>query len=320
MTHEIEMNNGKASMAYFGAAPWHGLGTKVEHLMTAEEAINAAGLNWTVSMQPVYLKNGVQVPRYQAITRDTDATIYAVVGANYVPVQNKVAFKFFDDVVGTGEAYYETAGSLRGGSRVWMLANMKGSISVKGEEVKRYLTLTNSHDGYLALQMFWTPVRVVCMNTLNMALSRATERFYARHTVSAGAKIAQAKEILGITNNFYAEWALKAQAMAKKQLPPARMPLLLAAAFQTTGSVEAKLYPPVVRQMDRVKELVEVGRGMDNPAIKGTVWQAYNAVAEFADHDKDYRDKTASGKLYGAWFGGGAELKERAWNWCLKEI
>src|SRR3972149_2604292 len=108
-------------------------------------ATHPAGLNWTVSMKPVYLGNGVQVPRYQAIVRDTDATIYAVVGANYVPVQNKDAFKFFDSVVGTGEAYYETAGSLRGGSRVWMLANLKGSISVKGEEVKRYLTLTNSH-------------------------------------------------------------------------------------------------------------------------------------------------------------------------------
>ncbi len=320
MAHEIENINGKDCMAYTGETPWHGLGTKVDHLMTAEEAIKAAGLDWTVSMKPVYLANGVQVPRYQAIVRDTDAQVYAVVGANYVPVQNRDAFKFFDDVVGTGEAYYETAGSLRGGSRVWMLANLKGSISVKGEEVKRYLTLTNSHDGYLALQMFWTPVRVVCMNTLNMALSGAGARFYARHTASAGKKINEAKEILGLANKFYADWQAKANAMAMKQLPPARMPLLLAAAFQTSGSVEAKLYPPVVRQMDRVKELVEVGRGMDNPAIKGTVWQAYNAVAEFADYDKTYRDETPSGKLYGAWFGGGAELKERAWDWCLREV
>jgi hypothetical protein len=124
----------------------------------------------------------------------------------------------------------------------------------------------------------------------------------------------------GMATKFYAEWLVKANAMAMKQLPPARMPLLLAAAFQTSGAVEAKLYPPIVRQMDRVKELVEVGRGMNNPAIKGTVWQAYNAVAEFADYDKTYRDETPSGKLYGSWFGGGAELKERAWDWCLKEV
>ena len=315
MSHEVE------SMAYAGETPWHGLGTKVEGLMTAEEALQKAGLDWTVSLNQLYFSHAsrwTKVPRYSAIVRDTDQAVYGVAGKNYVPIQNREAFSFFDAVVGGGEAYYETAGSLRGGARVWILANLKGSLSIKGEEVKRYLTLTNSHDGNLACQMFWTPVRVVCMNTLSMALARATERFYARHTAGAKAKIEEAQKILGFAKKFYEEWGAVANAMALKQLPPAEMPLLLAAAFGTSGAVDPqKIYAPTLVQMERVKELVEVGRGMDNPAIKGTVWQAYNAVAEYADYHRPYRDDSADGKLYGAWFGGGSEMKERAWKYCV---
>ena len=318
MAHEVE------TMAYAGATPWHGLGTKVEGLMTAEEAIRAAGLDWGVSLHQVYFSNKsrwTEVPKYSAIVRDTDQAVYGIAGSHYVPIQNKDAFGFFDAVVGGGEAYYETAGSLKGGARVWILANLKGSLSVKGEEIKRYLTLTNSHDGNLACQMFWTPVRVVCMNTLSMALSRAAERFYARHTSGATGKIEEAKKILGFAKQFYQEWGEIANAMALKQLPPAKMPLLLAAAFGTSGALDPqKIYAPTAIQMDKVRELVEVGRGMDNKAIKGTVWQAYNAVAEYADYYRPYRQESPDAKLYGAWFGGGAEMKARAWQYCVKAL
>ena len=317
MAHEVE------SMAYSGETPWHGLGTKVEHLMTSEEAIHAAELDWTVSMEDVFLADGRRCDQWKAVVRNTDQRIYAVLGAGYVPAQNSDAFKFFDKVVDSKEAYYETAGSLRGGARVWLLANLKDSMSVNGEEVRRYLTLVNSHDGSLALQLFWTPVRVVCMNTLSMALSSATNSFYARHTTYIQQRVYDAQEVLGLAKKYYEDFAEKANLMAQKQLPPTKMPLLLVAAFQTAGSkpIDA-VYPQETlrRNFNRVEELVEVGRGMDNPDIKGTVWQGYNAVCEYADYERQYKDNSASNRLYNSWFGTGAEMKKRAWNWCLNEV
>ena len=317
MAHEVE------SMAYAGETPWHGLGTKVDHLMTSEEAIHAAELDWTVSTQDVFLADGRRCDQWRAVVRNADQRIYAVLGAGYVPVQNSEAFKFFDEVVGSKEAYYETAGSLRGGSRVWLLANLKDSLSVQGEEVRRYLTLVNSHDGSLALQMFWTPVRVVCMNTLSMALSSATNSFYARHTTYIQQRVYDAQEVLGLAKKYYEDFAEKANLMAQRQLSPAKMPLLLVAAFQTSGSrpIDAVYQPDDLRRkFNKVEELVAVGRGMDNPAIRGTVWQGYNAVCEYADYNKTYKDNSASNRLYNTWFGAGAEMKRRAWNWCLNEV
>lgn len=312
------------SMFYSGATPWHGLGVKVDQLANSEEAIKAAGLNWTVSMQPVYSDNNQQIPGWKAITRDTDGRVFAIMSDSYTPVQNTEAFHFFDSVVNSKEAYYETAGSLRNGSRVWMLANLKSSISIKGDEVKQYLTLVNSHDGSLALQMFWTPIRVVCMNTLAMALSSTTEKFYARHTTNISHRIYNAKEILGFTEKFYTDWIAKATAMAQKALPPAKTPLLLAAAFQTSGAIRPEdVYAPTIekqRVYNRVGELIVAGRGQDNPSTRGTLWQAYNGIVEYVDYEKKYKDTSVSARLYGAWFGAGAAAKKRAWDWCIGEL
>jgi len=316
MAHEIE------SMAYTGETPWHRLGTKVDHLMTAEEAIKTAGLGWTVSIEDSYvMRNGVYINQenHKFIKRDTDNKVLGRCGKVYTPIQNAEAFRFADGVVGSKEGHYETAGSLRGGERIWLLMNLKGKLNVKGEEIAEYLTLTNSHDGYNACQMFFTPVRVVCMNTLRMAISGATGSFYARHTTNVHDKIGEAKEILGFANKFFDKWLEQANAMAMKQLPPAQMPLLLAAAFGTTGAVDVqKVYAPTQFKMDRIRELAEVGKGMGNPAIKGTIWQAYNAVAEYADYERPYRNPNPEARLNGTWFGGGAEMKSKAWDFCLK--
>jgi phage/plasmid-like protein (TIGR03299 family) len=140
MPHEVE------SMAYAGSVPWHGLGTRVKGLMTAREALVAAGLDWEVELAHVYIEShgarqGVRrVDDWKAIQRVTDKKVYAIVGARYEPIQNKNAFNFFDEVVGSGQAIYETAGALQEGRRIWILANMKGSIGIRGDEVKKYIT------------------------------------------------------------------------------------------------------------------------------------------------------------------------------------
>lgn len=312
MSHEVE------SMAYAGAVPWHGLGTKVKGMMTAQEALVAAGLDWEVELVNLFGEWDASIhplETYRAVRRIKDSKVYGVVGAKYEPIQNRNAFNFFDEVIGTGQAVYETAGSLQEGRRIWILANMKGAIGIKGDEVKRFITLTNSHDGTMALQMFWTPIRVVCMNTLRMALSQARESFYCRHTLNAPDRIAAAREILGLANKFYEEWKRQALRLATLALPAPQVPLLLKAAFNYPEDKRMEeIYDPMRVQMDKAKELIYTGRGQDNPKIQGTAWQAYNGIAEYADYYRPYRSDAPDARLNGAWFGGGMDMKKRAWE------
>lgn len=319
MSHEVE------TMFYYGAAPWHGLGTRVDSLLTAEEAIAAAKLDWEVFVEPSYvIRDGepVKVEGRNYITRASDLKILGKCGKIYTPIQNHEAFQFFDAVVGSDKAHYETAGSLRGGERIWLLANLEGNIGVKGEEIRQYLTLTNSHDGYYACQMFFTPVRVVCMNTLNMAMSGAANSFYARHTTNVKDKLGEAQQILGLADRFYDKWQDKADSLASRLVVPGTIPLLVTAAFQTQGATDPdKLYAPTREKMKRIEELFETGRGMDNPAIKGTYWAAYNAVAEWVDYEYQFRkDDSGENRLNNSWFGTGAQVKKRAWDFCLKAV
>jgi phage/plasmid-like protein (TIGR03299 family) len=316
MPHEVE------TMMYAGEVPWHGLGKRVAGLQTAEEAIKAAGLDWEVELAEIFTRNDDGLKKatdYRAVRRITDKRVYGIVSPKYQPIQNRDAFRFFDEVVGSKKAIYETAGSLRGGQRIWILANLKGTVGVKGDEIKRYLTLTNSHDGSLALQMFFSPVRVVCMNTLRMALARASNSFYCRHTLGALDRIEAAREILGLATQFYTDWLKEARHLATLQLPAPKVPLLLNAAFNQPDSIKMEdIYNPIQVQMKKVEELITQGRGQDNPAIQGTAWQGYNAVAEYADYYRPYRSQKKDARLNGAWFGSGMAMKKRAWDFLMK--
>jgi len=312
------------TMFYAGETPWHGLGTKLDHIATSEEAIVAAGLDWEVEMYGVYTRTTDPtfqvVPGYFATTRKTDNKVFGVMKSRFKPVQNREAFTFFDNVVGEKLAIYHTAGSLKEGAIVWILAKLPGNFSIKGDQVDKYLLLTNSHDGSRAVQMFYTPIRVVCWNTLQMADSTASARFYMRHTTMVMNRIAQAQDILGIANKFYRDWHGQAEHLALLQLPAPQVPLLLKAAF--TGNSETKMediWIPVKNAMEKAEELIYVGRGQDNPKIQGTAWQAYNGIAEYVDYYKKPRGKNPNdSRLNSAWFGTGNDIKKRAWDYLLK--
>ena len=314
MSHEIE------TMMYAGAVPWHGLGKKVAGLQMAEEAIAAAGLDWEVETVSIFTKddgNFRKAPDLVAIRRVKDRRVYGIATDKYQPIQNREAFQFFDGVVGSKKAVYETAGSLRFGQRIWILANLKGTVDVKGDEVKRYLTLMNSHDGTLALQMFFTPIRVVCMNTLRMALAQAKQSFYCRHTAGAMDRVREAQEILGLATVFYKDWLGEARHLATLMLPAPKMPLLLKAAFNQPDSIRMEdVYNPTKIQMDKVKELVEVDRKEFPKELHGTAWEAYNAVAKYTDYYREYKSEAKDARLRGVWFGTGSEIKKRAWDFC----
>ena len=179
MAHNLLIQNGQASMFYLSEVPWHGLGVKLDRPATAKEAIEAAQLDWPVIKLPLFAgSKHIVVPDKFAVVRKTrnlvqkTDPVLGIVGKDYTPLQNCDAFRFFDPMVGQNAAIYHTAGALGQGERVWILAKLPGHIRVAKDDItEKYLLLSNSHDGKSSVQIKFTPVRVVCQNTLTIALN-----------------------------------------------------------------------------------------------------------------------------------------------------
>jgi len=175
---------------------WHGLGVMTPDALTSSDAIIKAGLNWTVSTKELETIDGIDVPNYFATVRDTDSSVLGVVGNRYTPIQNLECFDFLDTVVDDSDAKYETAGSLYDGRVVWLLLNLNKPVQVDDDVTHNYLLLTNSHDGSSALKGLTTPIRVVCANTLRLAIDGKNNGFSFRHTSKLAGKVAQARATL----------------------------------------------------------------------------------------------------------------------------
>ena len=157
------------SMFYVRETPWHGLGTKVMEAPTSKRALELAGLDWKVVQEPIYTENNELIEGYKANVRDVDRKTLGVVTDRYKIIQNEEAFAFTDELLGEG-VRYETSGSLQGGKKVWILARMPQEYIISGERISPYLLFSNTHDGSGAIKVALTPIRVVCNNTLNLAL------------------------------------------------------------------------------------------------------------------------------------------------------
>lgn len=192
------------SLFYVRETPWHGQGTRVEEAPTSEEAIRLAGLDWGVEQSPIYLADGTEIEGSFANVRSSDNKPLGIVGNKYKIVQNMEAFAFTDELLGEG-VRYETAGSLKDGKIIWLLARMPEQIEILGDKVDPYMVFTNTHDGSGAVRVAMTPVRVVCNNTLNMALRNAKRTWSARHTGSISTKLDDAIETLGFANAYLNE-------------------------------------------------------------------------------------------------------------------
>jgi phage/plasmid-like protein (TIGR03299 family) len=212
MAHNLRIQNGKASMFYVGEEPWHGLGTKLEGPATAQEAISAAKLNWQVVKIPLYAgedgKRKRRVPNRFAIVPEhlwgkKECPVFGIVGNDYTPLQNHEAFEFFDSIVGSKAAIYHTAGALGDGERIWILAKLPSDIHVAGDDIaNKFLLLSNTHDGNNSVQIKFTPVRVVCQNTLTIALSHGPN-LRVLHTQNVPERLKQAERLLGIVKKHF---------------------------------------------------------------------------------------------------------------------
>jgi phage/plasmid-like protein (TIGR03299 family) len=236
--------------------------------------------------------------------------VLGVVGSKYVPIQNRDAFTTFDSLVGEGEAIYHTAGALGKGERIWILAKLPDYIRVNGNDlVEKFLLLTNSHDGSGAVRVKLTPIRVVCENTLAMALSGIEEEVRIWHIAHADEKLKKAQKILGLTNKLYSELENIFNGMSAKKMTQAATEDYVKAIFPTNPQSNGHSRMPAIQE--RVLELVETGRGA--VMAKGTLWGAFNAVTEFVDHCR-LASATDSNRLKSIWFGSGERIKKEAFR------
>lgn len=321
MAHELATTNGKSAMMFCGETPWHGLGTRLDNPATAAEAIIAAGLDYSVALASLTTAEGISVPQRKAVMRADSGDVLGVVGNSYVPIQNSEAFTFLDTVVADGGVRYHTAGALGKGERVWMLAKLPGHIRIKNSDdvTEKYLLLSNSHDGTAAMRVFFTPIRVVCSNTLSIAHGRGRRQGISiMHKGDLGAKVREAQKVLGLAARFYDDVQVHADALASHY--PTREQL---------SDYFRQLYPdPVEGDKTRAENtrtelfrLFEQGRGQNIEAVRYSAWAAVNAVTEYVDHHRPTRARTveerATRRLQSQWFGTGAMLKAKAWDLAL---
>jgi len=324
MAHELLIEHGKASMFYVNDVPWHRLGTQLEKPPgSSEEAIAAAGLDWEVVKAPLYISGvGRLIPledRFAIVRTDhlhrDDCKPFGVVGRDYEPLQNRDAFRFCDPLLREGHVTFETAGALGQGERVWVLARCKGDVKVGPDDLQRYLLLTNTHNGTGSVTMKFTPIRVVCQNTLSAAVGGDGRTFRVRHDSHLQSRLRETSAVLDIIYRTYEELQKGFESMMQMDLQPGALDAYLKDVFPDPSK------PDDQRAGDRIQRdrlaaayFSRHGKGNNADGVRGTLWAAYNGVTEYVDHRKPNalaRDFSTR-RLNYVWFGGGATIKQRA--------
>lgn len=267
--------------------PWHGLGTIVAEAPASKEALALAGLDWKVIQKKIYTGDRQLITGYRANVRDTDNKLLGVVSDRYHVVQNEDAFAFTDSLLGEG-VRYETAGSLQSGRRVWMLAKLPNEYIILGEQISPYLVFCNSHDGSGAIKVAMTPVRVVCSNTLNLALDTAKRCWTAKHTTNIADKLEEAKETLFFAESYMSRLGQEMEALRKEQLSDQK-------AIEYMNILLPIKEDMSLQQKKNIRNLQEdlKRRYFDAPDLKDMGKNAYrfiNAVSDFATHNKPLRE------------------------------
>lgn len=280
------------SMFYVRETSWHGLGTRVQEAPSSSEALIKAGLDWNVVQEPIYTETEELIEGYKANVRDSDRKVLGVVTDRYKVIQNQEAFAFTDELLGEG-VRYETAGSLQGGKKVWLLAHMPHEYIISGERISPYLLFSNTHDGSGAIKVALTPIRVVCQNTLNLALSQASRSWSMIHTGNIQNKLQEAKDTLFMAEKYMDNLGkefetLRMQSMTDKQVMEF---------IETLLPIEDNATSQQKRNMKRLQEDMKM-RYFDAPDLQDVGRNAYrfiNAVSDFATHAEPLR-KTANYK------------------------
>lgn len=323
--HELDFNqDGTARMFFTGETPWHGLGKKLEKPPTTQEAIVAAGLDWNVSLKPLVTKEDQVDVGWNATVRDSDGAILGVVGPTYKPLQNVDAFQWFNPFVESGAVTLETAGALKGGRRVWVLGKVAGDPMeiVPGDAVERFVLLSNGHDGTMAIRAGFTPVRVVCSNTLGMAHGdKGSKLLRVRHTKKAKDTLEVIRDTMQVVNAEFEATAEQFKTLARAQVNSADLKEYIRLVFKptVTETIESMGLKDEKARADKllnkILPLFESGRGNDMPGVAGTLWGAYNAITEYTTWE---RGRNQDNRLDSLWFGDSANVNQRALQVAVK--
>ena len=280
------------TMFYTREKPWHGLGTMVAEAPNSKDALRLAGLNWKVLQEPVYTENEELIQGYKANVRDTDRKVLGVVTDRYKVIQNEEAFAFTDTLLGEG-VRYETAGSLQEGRRVWMLARLPREFIIGGERISPYMVFSNTHDGSGAVKTALTPIRVVCNNTLNLALRTAKRSWAMIHTGDISGKIEEAKNTLFLADEYMTALGQEFENLRKIKLSEKQVLdyIKILLPMEENYSLLQK------RGVEKLRADMKM-RYFDAPDLKDVGNNGYrfvNAVSDFATHSTPRR-KTANYK------------------------
>ena len=307
MAHNIETRNGRSSIVFAGETPWHRLGQKLDEAFDAQTALTEGGLDFTVEKVGLQTVDGHAVPNRFGLRRTDTKDVLGIVTDFYKPLQNREAFGFFDGVFGKGKARYEVAGVLGKGEKVWLLAKLPGDFSVAGNDlVGKWLLLTNGHDTNEPVRARFTPIRVVCQNTLSAALRGTESEVRIQHIGDVSGKLEIAGKLLKQAGVYFDEIQSVFQGFAKRQLTVKAVREYAARVIVGDAVSLDEMSGPAEKTVSRIQELHDTGLGSDNKKVRGTLWGAYNAVTEWDDHDKTTTDLKFMAQ------GRGAEIKQRA--------
>lgn len=320
MAHEIMENDEMFSVK---VTPWHGLGIVLDNPPTIEEGLKISKLDWEVNMLPLYAKTDreIEAPA-QAILREDTQEILGVVGPKYEPLQNVDAFSVFEPLVDSGDLSLETAGSLKNGRRVWIL----GKINVDGQEIEKndlvnpYVLLSNSHDGTMAVRFGFTPVRVVCNNTLTAAERKGTSNLIRLiHRTGIKENLEILRNILDLSKKSFEASIDQYQWLSTRQINQDDLEKYVKILFSDKPEKTYNEFSQddkdrkLTRSENKVIELFETGRGSD---VAGTNWwRGYNAFNEFLLYEKG---KNQDNRIDSAWFGDGQRWDSMALDFAMR--
>ena len=288
MPAEIETMFYTSNQANERFVPWHGLGTPVEESPTSADALRLSGLDWIVEQKPV-LVNNVEVERYKANVRNSDNSVLGIVSTKYNIVQNHEAFEFTDALIQQGKdegIRYETAGSLKDGRTIWLLAKLPEK-KILTDAIAPYLCFTNSHDGYGAIKACMTPIRVVCNNTLNIALDQATRTWSTKHMGNISSKLEEARYTLQLANTYMGKLADEAGRLANIRMSDDEIQKVLNELFPLDDDASDRQ----IHNINEIKsEILACCLSPDLVNFLNTKYGFINAIADWCTHASPARN------------------------------
>jgi phage/plasmid-like protein (TIGR03299 family) len=334
MAHNLNFNEQTGMHNFFSVKEkaWHGLGKIVQEYPTSKEAIQFAGLNYKVEKRKLFtyknpdsdkvdnneneINSKIKVPDFYATVRTDTNQVLGVVGKDYELVQNEDAFSFFDSIVGGDGILYETAGALGNGERIFITAKLPDYIKVGNDDlIEKYLFLTTSHDGYGSISAAFTPIRIVCNNTLTAALNNCANSIKIRHTHNVKERLEQAHKLMGISNQLSEHLGTIFNRWAKIQITDVKVKRLIQLAMVPNKEVfnniqrgkEDELSTCFKNICDRVYEYAMTSPSQLTETTRGTLFGAYNAITGYFQNVRSYRDEEA--KLKSLLFAGTAQAR-----------